>query len=360
MSKGLMKLNDEELTFLEGKIATIDIQKWCPEQCIICARDAKKYAGSMAFDDVREIVESIAEVKNKKRIDLIRTNPSELGVGGLLRLSDSSEPSRYFSNGKTIYDVVKLVNDILGVEISLTTAGWPSGDNYMQEGMKKIFTEMEKGFNVGLMYSIKLVSAQVITEYLQFKQNYVGTGTTFDLAKQFSENSSYAQRLVANLKNMGSVDAQISAQYIDDFDIGILKNYRDCSELFKKEFLTVFMVVCGAQELSSKMDFNYRRFSGGGKAKDLGLHLHQDEVRNNEVLSAEGSIEIPLRKYSAVINSEGELVIEFDMSGAVSLSAKEVPKSYFKAMAHKYKDYDVKISKYYEVFEQLQRKNILK
>ena len=108
MNKGFMKLSDDKLQLLEGKIATWDVQSGCPVQCVVCAEDAPKWSRHTPWKDVMTLSDSISEVAVSKKIRLLNDVPNNLFLLPAVYVFGSSDAVYYYSydgkNKKTIFE----------------------------------------------------------------------------------------------------------------------------------------------------------------------------------------------------------------------------------------------------------------
>jgi len=164
MQKGLLRLNDEQLHWLEGRINIIDVQRGCPVQCITCGVSAPKYSGSMAWSDYMVLSNSILDVKEQKGIDIF--------VNEKIYPFWSSDPMYYHSidgtKERTIYDIVVDLSSRHKKRTGLTTAGWKSDNDFMQRAIENIGNYGFTYANFDFFYSVKTVSRRVMNEYDSF------------------------------------------------------------------------------------------------------------------------------------------------------------------------------------------------
>jgi len=351
MKKGLLRLNDEELYWLKGKLSTIDIQKGCPVQCIICGADAPMYSGSMVWSDYMLLSDSILEVREKKGISLL---------GHSFTPFWSSDPIYYHSfdgnTKRTIYDIAKDITLRHKKGINITTAGWEYGNNYMQKAVEKI-VEMfnSEEYNLSFCYSIKTTSKSVMHEYNLFlkksKHNYIAN-------IDFIGKSHYVSNLIHNIGTLHSLEEFMGIydfQAIGNKDIKLLnKEYILYSSLFSEKFMKNLHTYLTTKKVI-KSDMRCRNFSGIGKALDIGKISIDDSLRENtEIINL--TSEIPSNKYSVHISCLGNIQIYFGEDS--SLSKLLVPYECFIAQAKQSDDGEDKQT--YQMLANLQGKELLR
>ena len=277
MTKGLQKLNDEELIWLDGKIGVIDVQKGCPVQCITCGNNAPKYSGRMSWSDYMNLSDSILDVKITKNIDLFYKELIPFW---------SSDPIYYKSiDGaveKTIFDVVKDLTFRHDKGVTFTTAGWKDGDNYMQKAIEKMVESYSNKKNkLCFTYSVKTVSRNVMSEYDLFLKNSSNNKVS---NVEFILKSHYVNNLIDNAKLLKPLDlfnnGIYSFQSLNTNDINNLNpEYKKYSSLFSTQFMRLLTVHLLEQECINST-YSTRTFCGIGKHLDVGqvsLDSHLEE-----------------------------------------------------------------------------------
>jgi len=351
MHKGLLRLNDNELHWLEGRIGTIDVQKGCPVQCIICGYNAPKYSGSMSWSDYMILSDSIFDVKEKKGIDILAKQ--------VLSFS-SSEPIYYYSKDgdieKTIYHVLTDIISRHKKETYITTSGWNYGDNHMQRAAEKIAEVYDlKNSKLFVYYSIKTVSKRVMNEYDYFLKRSENTSVS---DSEFIKESCYVSNLVHNaqtLAPLGSIKAFYDFQFFDDKDILLLNSkYAKYASLFSEKFMTKLYNYFNEKKITNSY-FNKRRFTGIGRALNTGdISIDYNSQKITEQLHSNSSRVD--RLYNVEIDGYGRLKLFYGEND--SLSKMLVPKEYF-AMRAKQSD-NSEDKQTYQMLANLQGKELLR
>jgi len=349
-SKGFMRLNTDELRWLEGRIGTIEVQKGCPHQCIICAVDAPKYTGSMPWKDFMTVSDSVVEAKIKKRVDLWRFGrkyESEATIDAFW----SSDPINYRAmdgdKERTIYDVLMNFHRNHSKKSTLTTAGWRPSNNYMQRAANNIVDAhmIDDKFGVYITYSIKTCMPKVMKEY----DSYAKYSRNKDSqASEFFKNSKYVKNICDNLKTLLPIDSMRdrrhvfpSFQYIENnhmTDALFEKSYGQYNSLFSFGFmqsLADILVFQGLVALEPDgVDKNsFRSFGGVGRALNLGLPKDINLNNYERRVSQNSSSETMKNQYSAIVNGHGQLQICYGEPQDVAQIL--VPKEHFQILADK-------------------------
>ncbi|MGV8086333.1 MAG: hypothetical protein ACP5N1_01755 [Candidatus Woesearchaeota archaeon] len=350
MQKGFLRLNDDELYWLEDRVNTIDVQNGCPWQCISCGVDAPKHSGSMAWSDYIALSDSILDVESKKGINLISYE--------CLCSFSKSDPMYYHSfDGKiekTIYDILKDIMLKHHANTYITTAGWKSGNNYMQRAAEKIVEMYGNGFIPDMYYSVKTVSKQILKEYDLYLKNSPDKSVD-DLS--FIKNSRYVSNLINNIKTFNNLkigNVNYIFNYFDNDDIAQLNSdYVSYSSIFSKKFMQqVYKYINEKERLIPGLALN--SFSGLGRALTIGdICVDWDLNANNSIIDSNTNVEDYV--YNVHINSKGTL--EIYIGSTHSLSKVLVPKSYFNNLAHL--SSGAREIKMYKMLENLQGKNLL-
>ncbi|MGV8086332.1 MAG: hypothetical protein ACP5N1_01750 [Candidatus Woesearchaeota archaeon] len=352
MQKGFLRLNDEELNWLERKLCTIDVQTGCPWQCIICGVDAPKHSGSMAWSDYIALSDSILDVKSKKNINL----KSYEGIDSFW----SSDPMYYhsFDGGieRTAYDIL---NDLLqkhNDSIYITTAGWKSGNNYMQRAAEKIVDmNIKNNFNPLIYYGVKTVSKQILKEYDSFLEKSRSKKVS---NSDFIKESRYVSNFIDNartLKNMEYDYVTYMFYYIHSGDVALLnKEYARYSPIFSREFMKQ-IYSCARSENLITTSFGSGIFGGIGRALNIGrMSLNNDFKKNNSLVNSDKYLRDT--EYSVHVNGLGKIEIYYGYKN--SLSKVLVPKEYFNNLVNIFGKNEDK--KKYQMLANLQGKELLR
>ena len=316
MDKAFMKLTDEELKFLEHQIKIFDVQIGCPVQCITCGVCAPKYSGSMSWNDLTTISDSIVETR-------IRRNINILAESGPFAAFYSSEPLFYHSKDGdkevSAYDVINKFSKDFERRLVLTTSGWTPGNNYMQKAIEQLIAdENETGKLVSFMYSLKTVSKNTIREYEKILKMYSGKDAHAKALEEFINDSAYSRNLQENIKTLSVLkkdSLRISLQYIDDEDMKdktFSRRFGDYSELFSEKIVER---LCNQSmsnlpiETAASIIGSRRKFEGLGKAKDIGIAASEE---NNFV----EKLGYQAKKYSMIITGEGRLQVHYGEAGS--------------------------------------------
>ncbi len=376
MRKGLMKLNDAELTWLGGtlelggRISSIDVQKGCPWQCITCGIDAPKKSKNMPWSDYMTISDSILDVHQKKDIDVLsddRIDPF-----------DGSDPIFYHSQDgeveKTIYHVLKDITDRHYRDAALTTTGWKPGNTYMQRAMEDIVNNYYKESpTIVVCYSFKASPLPLVTEYHNFlKENNGSKIHREDLDIQFMKQSRHVKMMIQNLQTIAPIasnkkvgyDIQSLAQ--DDVE-KLGADYRKYSSLLSVRFIKYLENYVIGQLSEDKSEswtqnpyhnarIGGRYFQGLGRVLELG-NISQSErlEENNSIIDSNSPHRVKEDDYFAKIDYDGQLGIYYGPSHG--LSRILVPKEHFQIMAQR--DGRKEKKEEYRMLAELQGKNIL-
>ncbi|MGV8086751.1 MAG: hypothetical protein ACP5N1_03915 [Candidatus Woesearchaeota archaeon] len=394
MAKGLLKLNDDELNFINHKISMIDLQKGCPVQCIVCGNNAEKYSFNMPWKNFMELSDSILEIKAKKKIYLLG-NKNKIKKRPYIYLFNSSDPVYYRSldgnKERTLWDAVKILVEDHKFSTHITTAGWRCGNNYMQRTMENIVNAKKHGNPyIKIMYTIKTVSEKTIKEYLDLKQSDENNNSL----ERFIYFSNYSRNLIDNMKTLKGIKVSYSNQFIDyswedklsnndltyvlqymyyavldslriDSNIKLIDKYQSIKELFTLDTIDKISNHCSKmagfddiQKEFNKPLFHYRSFSGFGKAAQIGLPS-VDIVDITKLTSSpdkDKKNSIKTEEFSVNINSEGILLINHGDNE--NLYKTIIPKKYFEVRSEYYKNRDHEKSKHFSMLANLQGKRL--
>ncbi len=149
------KLTGEELIFTTNNFAAILLQIGCPNQCCHCGCDSQSNIKNMKWDNFTELVDGIAELKDKLKINLFRSKPDIFNQYCSVNPFHDSDPMIYRSRGSdgeihNIYDACKYYFDKTGNKFMITTAGWY--DEISQNAAEKLAADSTciDGFSISI------------------------------------------------------------------------------------------------------------------------------------------------------------------------------------------------------------------
>ncbi len=384
MRKGFMKLNDVQLEWLggssqtEGRLRTIEVQKGCPWQCVICGVSAPKKSKNMPWSDYMNISDSILEVFATKKINIL--------TKGTIDAFDGSDPAYYHSSDgkkeKTIYHVVSDLMKRHHKNVAVSTAGWTPGNNYMQRAIEDIVENYStKETNIKLLYSIKMVSKFVRTEYDNFlEKNNIYNLSKYDSNNKFIKKSEYVSMVMDNLKTLAPItkthaeEICFEVQVLNDGHLQALNTkYQKYKELFSKKFMDQLEKhiidewnKTLPQDENTLFSYNSsykapyfigRTFAAMGNVLKLGEIEKSIKLQEN-YLAVNSKIKqnIDENLYFTQVNCFGEIEIYYGKRGY--LSRILVPKEHFMIMAEQEKNKTKKQE--YKMLIDLQGMNILR
>ena len=369
MYQGFMKLSNEELRLLEGKIAQIDVQNGCPHQCTTCGTRAPKYKGSMPWKDFKIISDSIMETKIIKGIDLLNNERDEKNFNHLVPFW-ASDPIYYRSmDGKkerTLYDVVMNFHNNLSKTTLITTAGWRPGDNYMQRAAEKIVeAHTDPTLRVKIGYSLKTVTPNVMRDYDEYLAR---TGNNPWLMKNFLTESKYLSHVLDNLRTLYPIltDPSYNKLHKSTLSYGLqwIENTDLLSDSFPIEydkysmlFSEYFMDYLG-KEISGKFEqigYCVQTFGGIGSALDMGLTKAECLQKTEAIINTNSKRYVNTDLYHVMLNAEGRLNIYYGNRN--SLEKIYVPKEHFQILSEK--SHMPRMRKKYEMLANLQGRKLL-
>lgn len=386
MKNELLRLSDQELKWIQGRISSLDVQEGCPVQCITCGVDAKKYSFNMPWNTLTELSDSILEIKTTKHIDLFnKANNADNKKKSKTIMCPfiSSDPIYYRSfdrnKERTISDVVNLLANKHQLDIYITTAGWRPGNNYMQKTAQKIARAKRRhNKNIKIFYSVKTVGEKTIKEYISIKKN---SKNEKDAIQQFIETSTYVHNLTENMRLLKGVEACYSLQSIDIRDLehffynpihNLLngkfrwhsnKQYKDIKELFSNKTIDkIFNYSAKKAGLDQvkyeykKHRIDYRTFYGVGRAKNLNLRTGYNPYKK-KLQQKPGKRELLDEEFFVDITARG--ILKIYAGKMTTLNRELVSKKYFKSRVDFYKNRDAKKSAYYTMLLNLQGKKLV-
>jgi len=163
-----INLTPEELMFVSGRIAFVDLQGMCPWQCLGCALDAAPYRAKEQMPWER--VEAFAGIMHffaERGHPLNALHVFEEGIPNLATpvLLYGGEPTVYSvrdreGNLRTFYDAVKLFAGLHNRPQVLTTAGGP-------------ISRLPRGDGIRLVYSIKPFMPMFIRDVDRFLTRFL-------------------------------------------------------------------------------------------------------------------------------------------------------------------------------------------
>jgi hypothetical protein len=235
-----LKLSEQELRYLEGRIESMDIVKGCRNSCIGCYVEHKNSTESVPYKDVKKIISDMKELKEKSGIDLMLENTRDG-----FTVYYGSDPIYYTSkdskgNEKTLFDVVKLFyKNHKDQTMAIMTSGWKPGYNPIQKGMEKfsgsypkerekVFVKEDKSADKKEMikisngYSIKPFGNLIRTDYTHFLNEIFGS--IFEMEnKDIKERYGLRAFQLINFKNKFKKDFEKNKsdfnKYSKSFDI---------------------------------------------------------------------------------------------------------------------------------------------
>jgi hypothetical protein len=376
MHNGLLKLNDAELNWLGGtlqtggRIAAIDIQKGCPWQCVTCGIDSPTKSKNMPWKDYKTISNSILKILATKNIDVLsdeRIDPF-----------DASDPVYYHSqDGKkerTISDIVTDITNRHLRDITITTAGWRPGKNYMQKAMEEIVRDYDKKHSqIILCYSIKTVSKSIMKDYDTYISENKDTGLSREsLTKRFIKESRYAAMVLENLKTLAPIANNrvvgFDLQAVTQEDLNLLNGeYQNYKHLFSlkslvdlKDYLRNKWKEDPPRDTNGKIyptpAFGGRYFSEIGGMLNIGNMPPSEKYTDNQsIITFKSQKTINEEAYFAKIDCDGNINIYYGLR--YNLTRILVPKEHFLILSQQWKNKEKKEE--YKMLAGLQGKNIL-
>lgn len=323
----------DELRFLSNRIVDIDIQNGCAHMCLGCGRDAPKPNGNMPYEDYLKILKGIKSVKVSKDIDLLPDafalelkarkfgRRKRLIVGyKRIHLFDASDPPHYRnidSTGaeRTLWDILDAFYETFDRTVSFTTAGWKSGDNYVEKAMAKI---VQSNIVSHIEYSVKPFGAMIRSEF------DLHDGSTSSFIRQ----SKYVENVKKNMKTLGGLKVKYRIFYLEK---NVLRRLPENNKKYTPIFSLDFMLEM-ADHLG--LDPNKKEtFGGVGRAmKDFNMReqhdLHFIRKIERKGRSSKSRAHIDEDDLYGVINHKGVLNIIYGKAGD-SLEQIPVSKDYF-------------------------------
>jgi hypothetical protein len=367
-------------------------------QCITCGEDAPKWSSHMPWADFMKLSDSISEVKAKKGLDLLLVGEdwNDLGLPGKIYVFMSSDPIFYHSDDagleRTIFDIAKVISQNHNRGIYITTAGWPTGNNYMQQAVEKMIAEgmLEwKPQSVEFNYSIKTTARATIKEYEKIRAQ---SSSSYEAIRAFTKNSKYFAQLKGNIKTLLNARAGYMRQYLDfnSIDQSLFpQELNQISELFSQstinELYSQALEAAKSQQIDDingeKCHFNPldyirrkkaalkvskikhtliedRDFVGVGRALGLGLKPEPQvkyDVRHNLERCMKGEFN-GIIHYWAFVDGNGCLRIKMEDSSR--FENVKADRDLFMRLSETYKS-DPERSRIYKTLANLHGKNIL-
>jgi len=208
--EGFMRLTDEELSWLGGRVTHLIFQEGCIEQCLGCAKDPLVSSNSTSFKDVLTISRSIEQVAREKGIHLVKGD-SYFGF-------DGTNPLLYRSSDSSIWNVAEDIFDRTGLHMVFSIPGWSPTNQFEQATMANIVRDNIEGKQVirVIYYGIKPMGALIRTEYEQFVNNLFSSlfATSDDAIR-----ANYTESQVAQLISFKASFSETQKKYLDSLDM---------------------------------------------------------------------------------------------------------------------------------------------